>query len=83
MVNGTMIVNDCTLNTPDISILYTIAFLLCVLYLVGFKIRGVGLLASIGFIILSWFIVGCQGSVGYIVALFGLLSLLFFTFKNS
>ncbi len=54
-----------------------------ILLVMGFRMPILGLFGGLSLLVLSWFIVGCIGLIGYIIATLGLVSIIFFALRKE
>jgi hypothetical protein len=77
-VNATMVVGQCNANSTS-QVMILGMFVIISLFLITISIVKhigiIGLFGSIMLLITSWYVVGCSGIIGYLLALFAILML--------
>lgn len=82
--NTTMGVNQCPDSIAGQMSLWTLMFILLFFIIISliFKLGVVGMFSTIGLMVLSWTLAGCQALIGYSVAGVGLVLFMFYAFQN-
>ena len=68
----------CSQTITQSYLLVGFIVLALVLLVMGFKHALFGLFSGLSMIVLSWFVVGCIGLIGYIFAILGLVTIIYF-----
>jgi len=83
-ITGSLTVNYCPIDIVD-SLGFWIVFILIAGFIflgLIYKQNWLGFLGSLALTVFSWYIVGCQASIGYIVGLMGMLMMLYFVLRG-
>ena len=81
---GGLVVGECPSDTPNIILLWIVTLIALVLIGFGFASNAgfFGVFGGLMLLIISWFLVGCSSMFGYSIAVFGLVTVMFFALNS-